>query len=624
LTEISVDATNPNYQSINGLLYTKGNSDQLEIIFCPDAISGTVILPNGVTSIGDRAFYNCSGLTSVTIPDSVTSIGIYAFYNCSSLTSVTIPNTVTSIGTSAFDGCYNVKSAYYTGTYAQWNNIYSPSSSYHYHPFQIISTVDNSILGWCMNSARWSINTTTGTLIISGGSGQLSKNAFWENYKSSISNIIINSSIHTIYDSTFSGFSNLTTVSIPSSVTSIGQNAFYGCSQLQTVYYGNSQEQWEKISISTGNTYLSTATIQYFAGHCGGNLTWTFDKASGALTISGTGAMSNYNIDTMPWYRYLSSIKTVVINRGVTSIGKHAFDSCGSLTSVSIPDTVTSIGAEAFRVSGLTSVYIPNSVTYIGHHAFCECVNLTSVTLPPSLTAISDSAFSRCYKLPSITIPNTVTSIGEYAFSWCSGLTSVSIPDSVTSIGDSAFYGCSTLKDVYYSRTETLWNNITIGSNNTPLTAATIHFTIPTIDFTPTIPAAEKAGIILTAPEGGWKEGTNTFTVACENACVVAVSYDGGKTYTRLTATATEDGYRFTADNMTADTIIAVVLSGDANGDGQITNADSTRTRAAALGKITLDALQSLAVDVNNSGDLTNADATRLRAAVLGKTTLAW
>ncbi len=144
-----------------------------------------------------------------------------------------------------------------------------------------------------------------------------------------------------------------------------------------------------------------------------------------------------------------SGLTSVIIPNSVTSIGDYAFDYCSGLTSVTIPNSVTAIGGFAFRsCSGLTSVTIPNSVTSIGRGAFECCSGLTSVTIPNSVTSIGRDAFSSCSDLTSVTIPNSVTSIGEDAFQSCSSLTLVTIPNSVTSIGPSAFSGCSGLTSV--------------------------------------------------------------------------------------------------------------------------------------------------------------------------------
>lgn len=139
--------------------------------------------------------------------------------------------------------------------------------------------------------------------------------------------------------------------------------------------------------------------------------------------------------------------------------------------------------------------------------------------------------------------------------------------------------------------------------------------------------AEEAAGATITAPNGGWVEGTNTFTVASEKASMVLVSHDGGVTYTRLTATAVdgdENCYSFTADNVTADTQITVAVAGDVNGDGKVSTADAVKLRAASLGKATVDPMYALIGDVNGDNKLSTADAVKVRATSLGKTSLGW
>ncbi|MEE5993784.1 MAG: leucine-rich repeat protein, partial [Oscillospiraceae bacterium] len=126
--------------------------------------------------------------------------------------------------------------------------------------------------------------------------------------------------------------------------------------------------------------------------------------------------------------------------------------------------------------AGKSSITIPDSVTTIGSSAFSGCTSLTSVTIPDSVTTIGEFAFSECTRLTSVTIPDSVTTIEAGAFSGCTSLTSVTIPDSVTTIGNDAFYGCTNLKDVYYTGTKEQWNAITIDFGNAPLLNATIHF----------------------------------------------------------------------------------------------------------------------------------------------------
>ena len=182
------------------------------------------------------------------------------------------------------------------------------------------------------------------------------------------------------------------------------------------------------------------------SGQCGYNVYWSYDEGSKTLTISGTGAMYDYN---NVYYGYSLNMLTVKIEAGVTTIGNEAFLNCSSLTSVTIPNSVTTIGLRAFDgCRSLTSVTIPNSVTTIRECAFDSCYSLTSVKIGNSVTTIGDCAFRYCNSLTSVTIPNSVTTIGVGAFDGCRSLTSVTIPNSVTTIGVGAFDGCRSLTSI--------------------------------------------------------------------------------------------------------------------------------------------------------------------------------
>ena len=229
----------------------------------------------------------------------------------------------------------------------------------------------------------------------------------------------------------------------------------------------------------------SVGTLFAASGTRGTNLKWTLDTESGVLTISGTGAMTNYTYDsygepTTPWKYsgYISSIKTVIIKDGVTTIGNYAFYKCTGLTSVTIPNSVTTIGKGAFEsCSSLTSVTIGNGVTSIESKAFYKCSisKIYSGTMEEWCTkSFSPGHISSSYTLyingeavTNAIIPNSVTSIGSSAFVYCRSLTSVTIPNSVTNIGMGAFTGCGELKTIIsYAEAPPTAHSINISSNS--------------------------------------------------------------------------------------------------------------------------------------------------------------
>ena len=289
------------------------------------------------------------------------------------------------------------------------------------------------------------------------------------------------------------------------------------------------------------------------SGKCGNNLTWSY--SDGTLTIEGTGNMYNYTSlyesRPSPWTNYRKMIHTVRIGENVTSfgdfafwefsltsmtiptsitnIGEYAFASCSRLTNVTIPNSITSIEADTFHgCSSLTSVTIPKSVTSIGDHAFYGCSSLTSMTIPNSVTSIGQFAFERS-GLTSVTVPDSITSIGQFAFYGCISLTSVTIPHSVTSIEDRAFSSCSNLTDVYYSGSETDWKAISIDSGNSDLTNATIHYNDTAPDEGNTPPGGEDNPGDKDTPVGEITLQLDSDTISVGNEAYITAlfSHDG-------------------------------------------------------------------------------------------------
>ncbi|MDY3229576.1 MAG: leucine-rich repeat domain-containing protein, partial [Kiritimatiellia bacterium] len=444
LMSFSVATANPSCKSVSGLLLTKDGTRIIAIpmgltsVTFPNSVteiqegllsgwSGSVTMGNGITNIGNETFSGCNGLTSVTIPNSVTNIGHEAFYKCSGLTSVTIPNSVTSIGQDAFFGCSGLTSV----------------------------TIGNSVtnigsLAFCCSGLR---DVTVPQYVLGRGI----RNVFPADC-SLITNVAYSSTITIIDSYAFSGCSGLTSVTIPDGVTSIGDYAFSGCSGLTSVTIPDSVTSIGNSAFSGCSGLMSfsvSANNPVYKSVSGMLLT-----KDGTRIIAVPGGLTNVafpNSVTSIGERAFSGcsgLTSVTIPDGVTSIGDYAFSGCSGLTSVSIPDSVTSIGSSAFSgCSGLMSFSVAANnpfyksdsgllLTKDGTRIIAAPWGLTSVVVPNSVTSIGNYAFSGCSNLTSVTIGNGVTSIGNYAFYNCGKLTKVTIPDSVISIDDSAFSGC--------------------------------------------------------------------------------------------------------------------------------------------------------------------------------------
>ena len=457
----------------------------------------TIEIAEGVTSIGDYAFYGCRSLTSIEIPSSVTSIGDRAFAQCYSLTSIEIPEGVTSIGIQAFDNCYSLtnieipSSVTIIGGSAFWGCSSLTSVTFGENS-QLTSIGDDAFI-YCSNltSVTFGENsqlTSIGygafsrcsslTSVIFGENSQLASigdNAF--SGCESLTSIEIPSSVTSIGDNAFYGCSNLTSIEIPSSVTSIGDLAFSSCSSLYVIYnnsdlpltpgssrYGyvalNAKlivdKDGNKIYKNDGAEYIDTEDGFLFRKQNGKyQLTAYFGKEE-TVTLPDDINGNSYEIYQM------CGVHNVIIPEGVTSIGDYAFSSCRSLTSVEIPSSVTSIGGYAFwGCSSLTSIEIPSSVTSIGDNAFSNCRSLTSIDIPSSVTSIGSRVFWGCSNLTSITVDDnnpSYRSIDGVLFSKDQTIlvcypegkteTTYTIPEGVTSIGDDAFEYCSSLTSI--------------------------------------------------------------------------------------------------------------------------------------------------------------------------------
>lgn len=443
-----------------------------------------VDIPDTVTTIDSNVFQGCTSLTSVTLPDSITWIGYAAFSGCTGLTSVTIPNLVDNIAYDAFQGCEGLTSI--TIPYA------------------------NRAMTDIFNYSSLTSNTGNVSVTITGGN-EICYEAF-QNCEG-LRSVTIPNSVTTIEGSAFAGCTNLGNLTFPNSLESIGYEAFYNCTS------------WTSINIPSSVTYIDNNA---FAGFCGSSITIPqadyygnkifgesyessiHDKDNGnvSVTITGGTSISDYFFDGC------EGMTSVTLPNTLETIGMYAFNYCTNLNNVTIPESVESIAEDAFSdCSSFTSVTIPNNVSTIGQNAFGGCAKLTSITVPKadynnitiydifysgtlgSLfdengnvsvtitggTTIPDACFSGCYGMTSITLPDTINTIGEQAFNSCTGLTSITIPNSVETIGVMAFVRCTKLTSITIpSKVETIkWKTF---EDCTELSTVTIPKSVTTIE----------------------------------------------------------------------------------------------------------------------------------------------
>ncbi len=498
-----------------------------------------VVIGENVKSFGNNVFYGCRSLSSITISaDSFTYFpGIFsgssytgstsisssyygysylpktlhtviisggthiadsAFNNMTLLNKITLPASIKSIGENAFQGCTGLSNVYYEGDVTAWlgiefaNETSNPLSAYYY-------------------SYQYG-----GYFYIEG---------------EQVTDLVIPEGVTTIGDYAFKGCKSISKITIPKSVTHIGKYAFANCPNVYSVTFDGCSAVVDTYAFyqCTNVNELRITDVEKWC-----NMTFVNAHAHPLSSASGRAMYLNgeylntlvipagvKEIKPYAFYR-CSTINSLTVPSGATSIGISAFYHCSGLKSVVLPDSVTSIDAEAFAsCTALQSIEIPDGITFIGEKAFRGCNSLESFNIPKGITSIPAYMLSSCYTLKEITVPDNVTVIGEYAFEYCSGLTSIVIPDSVKSIESNAFVNCSGLisvvlpKDLevinvatfmYCSNLTTVvmgnvktisasafsycsklanvycygnsldWSKVTVGSDNSTVTGASIYY----------------------------------------------------------------------------------------------------------------------------------------------------
>ena len=366
-----------------------------------------LVIGDGVTTIGDRSFYGCEALATVTLPEGITTIGNSAFYSCVGLTEVLLPQTLTAIGDYAFSWCETLAalelpaSLERIGAYA----FTSCASLTEVQLSAAVTQVGTAAFSSCTALAQIVVDPenpayssdSAGVLFDKDGTTLLAfPGGRTERY-------VAPTGTATIADRAFYGCAGLTEVQLPEGVTSIGYSAFAWCDALKTV-----------------------------------TLPQTLERISGYA------------------FSRCEALTGITLPESLTELGSWAFECCFSLRSISIPEGLTTISDFLFfECSSLKDVTIPQSVTTIGSHAFYVCKSLKTIELPANLTTLSDWSFAECYALQSMTIPASVTTIGDHAFLYDTELQTMEFYGSAPTIGESAFG--SVTATAYYPAPDSTW-----------------------------------------------------------------------------------------------------------------------------------------------------------------------
>jgi hypothetical protein len=420
----------------------------------PYSTSSTVYSANEIPL---SAFQKSTKLTSIILPNSITSIGNNAFSDCSALTSIIIPNLVISIGGNAFSSCKSLTELTFPKSILRLGDLVLSGCT------GILKlSVKNPIPLIASTKIFYNFNQTTCTLEVPTGCITAYQQAVeWKNFTQIVEKNFETSS-KTINVTKAGTLGTLLTTAEKSTITNLTITG--------TIDARDFKFMRDTLTLLS-DLDLSAANIVEYTGYAGTSV-FNFYK------VNEIPERSFFNRDTG---KGKTSLKTIILPNSITSIGGEAFLGCISLTSIIIPSSVTSVGHVAFsgtswynnQPNGMfyinkfaysykgtmpanTTITLNEGTTGIAESIFQDMINLTSITIPNSIISIGKQTFSGCSGLTSINIPSSVTLIGNYAFKSCSGLNSLTIPSSVTSIGEGAFYGCSRLTSINIPSSVTL------------------------------------------------------------------------------------------------------------------------------------------------------------------------
>ncbi len=492
---------------------------------------GIITFDSEVTSVGEYSFEYNSTLTNIVIPKSVTTIGEGAFFCCSSLLELTIPSSVTEIGAKILYKCDALTSI----VVDKENTIYDSRNNCN----AIIETETNTLICGCSNSVipdnvtkihdyAFARKHDLISIIIPSSVTTIGEEAFYE--CTSLTNIEFSNGLITIGTNAFRdcpitiidipnsvihigdyAFGNcpLTNVTLPNNLQIIGQHAFLGCAELTTVkvkattppsmsnnafQWGNSNlvihvpagslerykaaDYWKDLNIIEdpipNNQIWYTSSDDNVVNYTGKHVSNIYSNGRGVITFDNEiTAIGNY-------FNASTTLTSVTLPNSVTSISSYAFKDCTSLQKINIHNNVRDIGNEAFRNTAITKIELPIGLTFLGD-AFNNCKTLQEVTLPDDLIEIPSELFYGCSSLSKVNIPNQVTTIGQSAFYGCSSLSTITIPNSVTTIKSFAFAATGIINFTFPNKIKTI---VSYSVYNCPkLESITIPSTVTSIEY---------------------------------------------------------------------------------------------------------------------------------------------
>ena len=418
----------------------------------------SVTLPSSITRIPSAVFQGCSSLTEITIPENVAVAWIepYAFQGCTSLTSVTIPENVTNISDSAFGACTNLKEVTFHCKKIYLNDVVfdgvmgleklvftgeTVKFDYEHGVFNNRKSLKTVLFPKTMKELDLGKCLFLGcsSLEICELPESVEKMNLGRGYTfsgcSNLKSITLAPALTSIPSGAFQGCSSLTEITVPENVTSIGSSAFKGCTNIREMIFHCK-------TISLSNTFFGGVDALEKLVFTGESVTLACGTSQGSGTFEG--------VKSLKTVVFPSSMKKLVLEG---RYGAGTFRYCSALEECVLPNEVDEIviGEYCFDCcSVLKSIALPSSVTELPRVSFAWCMSLTELKLPKALTVIGDRAIEGCRGLTNLTIPASVTSVGARAFEECSELTEIVIPASVTSLGADAFKNCTALEYVKF------------------------------------------------------------------------------------------------------------------------------------------------------------------------------